>query len=410
MIKFLDLHKINQPYEPLFHEKLKKFLDKGWYILGNEVEQFEHDFAQYCGTKFCIGVGNGLDALVLIFKAYIELGKLQKGDEVIVPANTYIASVLAILQADLIPVLVEPDEATFNLNPQLIMENITSKTKAIFAVHLYGQLADMEQINFIAKQHNLLVIEDAAQAHGAKLNSDIEIPNFNAQNLELRTYNLQPTTLNPEPRTQHPEPTTQIPQPNLKAGNVGNAAGFSFYPSKNLGALGDGGAITTNDAALAQILFSLRNYGSEVKYHNHFIGVNSRLDEIQAAFLNIKLPNLDENNSKRIAIAKRYLTGIKNNAIALPFYNNSENHVFHLFVIRVQNRTKLQNYLLENGIQTQIHYPIPPHKQKAVQHLQHLSFPITEKIHDEVLSLPISPVMTDDEVDFVIKILNQWMS
>ena len=394
MIKFLDLHKINEPYEPQFQEKLKKFLDKGWYILGTEVAQFEHDFAHYCGTKFCIGVGNGLDALVLIFKAYIELGKLQKGDEVIVPANTYIASILAILQADLIPVLVEPDEATFNLNPQFISEKITSKTKAILAVHLYGQLANMEQINVLAKEHNLLVVEDAAQAHGAKLNCNIKIPNSNGLNLEPTTYN--------------PQPTTHNPQPILKAGNLGNAAGFSFYPSKNLGALGDAGAITTNDVALAEILFSLRNYGSQVKYHNDFIGINSRLDELQAAFLNVKLPNLDEDNSKRIALAKRYLAEIKNDKIILPFYDNSENHVFHLFVIRVKNRTKLQEYLMENGIQTQIHYPIPPHKQKALQHLQHLSFPITEKIHDEALSLPMSPVMTDDEVDFVIKILNQW--
>lgn len=365
MIKFLDLHKINEPYEPQLQEKLKKILDKGWYILGNEVEQFEREFAHYCGTKFCIGVGNGLDALVLIFKAYIELGKLQKGDEVIVPANTYIASILAILQADLIPALVEPDEATFNLNPQLLSENITSKTKAILLVHLYGQLANMKEINAFARDNNLLVIEDAAQAHGAMLNDK-------------------------------------------KAGNISNAAGFSFYPSKNLGALGDAGAITTNDVALAEILFSLRNYGSEVKYQNDFIGVNSRLDELQAAFLNVKLPNLDEDNSKRIAIAKRYLAEIKNDKIALPFHDDSKNHVFHLFVIRVQNRTKLQNYLMENGIQTQIHYPIPPHKQKALEHLQHLSFPITEQIHDEALSLPMSPVMTDDEVDFVINVVNQF--
>lgn len=365
MIKFLDLYKINQPYEALFQEKLKTFLDKGWYILGNEVETFEQNFAHYCGTKFCIGVGNGLDALTLIFKGYIELGKLQKGDEIIVPANTYIASILAILQADLIPVLVEPDEKTFNLNSVLIAEKITPKTKAILVVHLYGQLAEMKQINWIAKENNLLVVEDAAQAHGAKLE-------------------------------------------NKSAGNFGNAAGFSFYPSKNLGALGDGGAITTNDSDLAEILFSLRNYGSEVKYHNDFIGVNSRLDELQAGFLNVKLPNLDQDNSKRIAIAKRYLAEIKNDKIALPFYDDSKNHVFHLFVIQVQNRTKLQNYLMENGIQTQIHYPIPPHKQKALPQFNHLSFPITEKMQDEVLSLPMSPVMTDDEVDFVINVVNQF--
>ena len=371
MIKFLDLHKINQPYEALFQEKLKTFLDKGWYILGNEVQTFELNFAHYCGTKFCIGVGNGLDALTLIFKGYIELGKLQKGDEVIVPANTYIASILAILQADLVPVLVEPDEKTFNLNPALIAEKITSKTKAILVVHLYGQLADMYRINGIAKENNLLVIEDTAQAHGAKLSS-------NVQNLEPRTYNLQQTSA------------------------------YSFYPSKNLGALGDAGAITTNDESLAKVLFSLRNYGSEIKYHNDFIGVNSRLDELQAAFLNVKLPDLDKDNQRRRAIAKRYLSEIKNDKISLPFYNGSENHVFHLFVIRTKNRTDLQSYLTENGIQSQIHYPIAPHKQKALSQFAHLSFPITEMMHDEVLSLPMSPVLTDDEVDYVIKMLNAW--
>lgn len=365
MIKFLDLHKINQPYEALFQEKLKTFLDKGWYILGNEVQTFELNFAHYCGTKFCIGVGNGLDALTLIFKGYIELGKLQKGDEVIVPANTYIASILAILQADLVPVLVEPDEKSFNLNPNLLAENITSKTKAILVVHLYGQLAEMKQINWIAKENNLLVVEDAAQAHGAKLE-------------------------------------------NKSAGNFGNAAGFSFYPSKNLGALGDGGAITTNDSDLAEILFSLRNYGSEVKYHNDFIGVNSRLDELQAAFLNVKLPHLDTENQRRRSIVKRYLAEIKNKKIGLPSYDGSQNHVFHLFVISTQNRDELQKYLTENNIQTQIHYPIPPHKQKALPQFNHLSFPITEKMQDEVLSLPMSPVMTDDEVDFVINVVNQF--
>lgn len=394
MIKFLDLHKINQPYEALFQEKLKTFLDKGWYILGNEVQTFELNFAHYCGTKFCIGVGNGLDALTLIFKGYIELGKLQKGDEIIVPANTYIASILAILQADLIPVLVEPDEKTFNLNSALIAEKITLKTKAILVVHLYGQLVNMEQINFVAKENNLLVIEDAAQAHGAMVNSNIEIPNSN-------DLNLKPTTYNPEPRTQNL-------QANLKAGNLANAAGFSFYPSKNLGALGDGGAITTNDPDLAKILFSLRNYGSEVKYQNDFIGVNSRLDELQAAFLNVKLPNLDNENQRRRAIAKRYLSEIKNDKISLPAYDGSQNHVFHLFVIRTKNRDELQKYLMDNSIQSQIHYPIPPHKQKALPQFNHLSFLITEKMHNEVLTLPMSPVLTDDEVEFVIKVLNEF--
>ncbi|HQZ24566.1 MAG TPA: DegT/DnrJ/EryC1/StrS family aminotransferase [Flavobacterium sp.] len=369
MIKFLDLKKINAPYETAFQEKLKSVLESGWYILGNEVAAFETNFANYCQTKYCIGVGNGFDALVLIFKGYIQLGKLQKGDEVIVPANTYIASILAILEADLVPVLVEPKLETYNLNPDLISEKITSKTKAILAVHLYGQLAEMEKINAIAIQNNLLVIEDAAQAHGA-------ISNFR------------------------------------KSGNLSNAAAFSFYPGKNLGALGDGGAVVTNDSELAKVIQSLRNYGSEAKYQNEFIGVNSRLDELQAAFLNVKLPNLDAENTIRKAIAKRYLSEIKNDKIVLPTLSlrgtTQSNHVFHLFVIRTENREKLQQYLLENGIQTMIHYPIAPHKQKAFSSWNDLSFPITEKIHNEILSLPISPVMTDDEVGFVISILNKY--
>ena len=365
MIKFLDLQKINQPYEAAFHEKLQSILEKGWYILGEEVKNFETNFAHYCGTKYCIGVGNGLDALVLIFKAYIQLGKINKGDEVIVPANTYIASILAILEADLVPVLVEPDLETYNLDHSKIQEKISSKTKAILAVHLYGQLADMIAINEIANQNSLLVIEDAAQSHGAILGDK-------------------------------------------KAGNFGNAAGFSFYPGKNLGALGDAGAVTTNDTELAKMIHSLRNYGSEEKYVNDFIGINSRLDEIQAAFLTIKLDDLDQDNIIRRQIARRYISEIKNNKIILPSYNNSENHVFHLFVIRTKNRDALKEYLLSNNIQTLIHYPIPPHKQKALFLLKNLSFTITENIHNEVLSLPISPVLEEDEVGFIIKTLNEY--
>ena len=366
MIPFLDLKKINEPYETAFQEKLKSVLESGWYILGDEVATFENNFAQYCGTKYCIGTGNGLDALVLIFKGYIALGKLQKGDGVIVPANTYIASILAILQADLIPVLVEPKLETYNINPDLIAEKITSKTKAILAVHLYGQLAEMNAINEIATKYNLIVVEDAAQAHGAK------------KNLKSKIINLK------------------------------SAIAYSFYPGKNLGALGDGGVVSTNDSELAKVIQSLRNYGSETKYYNDYVGVNSRLDELQAAFLNVKLPNLDAENEKRRMIAKRYLAEINNNKIILPFYDNSLNHVFHLFVIRTQNRKELQNYLNQNGIQTAIHYPIPPHKQKALASFNNLCFPITEKIHSEVLSLPISPIMTMDEVDYVVKILNQF--
>lgn len=363
MIKFLDLNKINKPYETAFQEKLKTVLDSGWYILGNEVKTFEENFAKYCNAKYCIGVANGLDALVLIFKAYIALGKLQKGDEVIVPANTYIASILAIKQADLVPVFVEPNEKTFNLDADLIQEKITTKTTAILVVHLYGQLADIDAINKIAKQNNLLVVEDAAQSHGAI-----------------------PKTCNPTPNSQ----------------------AYSFYPGKNLGALGDGGTVVTNDAHLAKTIKSLRNYGSETKYYNDFIGINSRLDELQAAFLNVKLPELDSDNEKRRSVAKRYLSEIKNDKIILPFWDLSNNHVFHLFVIRTKNRANLQQYLLNSNIETLIHYPVAPHKQKAFLEYNNLSFPITERIHDEVLSLPISPVITNDEVSFVIDVLNKY--
>ncbi|WP_125721445.1 DegT/DnrJ/EryC1/StrS family aminotransferase [Flavobacterium ustbae] len=380
MIPFLDLKKINKPYETAFQEKLKSVLENGWYILGKEVEIFEKAFAEYCHYKYCIGVGNGFDALVLIFKGYIELGKLQKGDEIIVPANTYIASILAILQADLIPVLVEPKLETYNINPNLIQEKITPKTKAILAVHLYGQLAEMEKINEIAEKNNLIVVEDCAQSHGAKINK------FQDQNSKFQ------------------------PNGNLKSkiNNLKSACAYSFYPGKNLGCLGDGAAITTNDSELAKVLFSLRNYGSEKKYHNEYIGVNSRLDELQAGFLNLKLPNLDADNEKRRAVAKRYLAAIKNDKITLPFWDFSTNHVFHLFVIRTENRENLQEYLTQNNIQTVIHYPIPPHQQKAFEEWNKLSFPITEKIHREVLSLPISPVLTESEVDFIIETINRF--
>ena len=366
MIHFLNLRKLNQPFEVAFQKKMKQFLEGGWYILGNEVKQFETDFASYCSTKHCIGVGNGLDALVLIFKGYIHLGKLQKGDEVIVPANTYIASILAVLQADLVPVLVEPRLETYNINPEEIEAKITSNTKAILPVHLYGQLCEMKAINEIAQKHNLLVIEDAAQAHGSQFSE------------------------------------------NEKAGNLSHASAFSFYPGKNLGALGDGGAITTNDDELAEVLFSMRNYGSKVKYENEIIGVNSRLDELQAAFLNIKLKQLDSENEFRRSMAKRYLSEIKNEKIIMPSWDLSQKHVFHLFVIRTSNRLELQNFLKENGIETMIHYPIPPHKQKALSNWNNLSFPITEKIHDEVLSIPLNSGLKASEIQHIITILNQY--
>ena len=367
MIQFLNLKKINEPFEIALQEKMKQFLANGWYILGNEVKTFEADFANYCGAKHCIGVGNGLDALVLIFKAYIQLGKLQKGDEVIVPANTYIASILGVLQSDLVPVLVEPKLETYNINPDLIEEKITSKTKAILPVHLYGQLCEMGVINAIAHKHNLLVVEDAAQAHGTE---KVRIQNSEFKNL--------------------------------------GATAYSFYPSKNLGALGDGGAITTNDDELTDVIFSLRNYGSKIKYESEIIGVNSRLDELQAAFLNVKLSHLDTENQIRRQIAKRYLSEIKNDKIVLPFWDGSENHVFHLFIIRTPNRQALQNYLKNNEIETMIHYPIPPHKQKALSNWNHLSFPITEKIHEEVVSIPMNATLTDEEIEHIITILNKY--
>jgi len=365
MIPFLNLNKINQPFETAFHEKMKQFFEAGWYVLGKEVSAFEAGFASYCGAKYCIGVGNGLDALVLIFKGYIELGKLQKGDEVLVPANTYIASILAVLQADLVPVLIEPKLEAYTIDPHAIEVRITTKTKAIMPVHLYGQLCEMTTINEIAKKHHLLIVEDAAQAHGAEWKG-------------------------------------------TKAGNFGNAAGFSFYPGKNLGALGDAGAITTNDAALAEVLFSLRNYGSKVKYENDRIGVNSRLDELQAAFLNLKLPHLEAENEFRRRLAKRYLLEINNEKIILPQWDGTENHVFHLFVVRTQNRSALQEYLKSQGIETMIHYPIPPHKQKALFNWNNLSFPITAKIHDEVLSIPLNSSLSEDEIQHIIATLNRY--
>ena len=290
---------------------------------------------------------------------------MQKGDEVIIPANTYIASVLAVMQADLVPVLIEPRLETYTIDLEKIEAKITPKTKAILPVHLYGQLCEMKVINSIAKKHDLLVVEDAAQAHGAMWNG-------------------------------------------IKAGNFGNAAGFSFYPGKNLGALGDAGAITTNDDALAEVLFSMRNYGSKVKYENEIVGINSRLDELQAAFLNIKLGYLDAENESRRTISKRYLSEIKNDKIVLPQWDENNNHVFHLFIVRTDNRLALQDYLKECGVETMIHYPIPPHKQKALATWNHMIFPITEKIHNEVLSIPLNSTLTDDEINYVISTLNKY--
>ncbi|MBJ7879258.1 DegT/DnrJ/EryC1/StrS family aminotransferase [Gelidibacter salicanalis] len=367
MIKFLDLNKINAHFETEFQEKFKQFLDAGHYILGSEVARFEADFAAYCGTEFCVGTANGLDALTLIFKGYLHLGRLEYNDEVIVPANTYIASILSVINAGLKPVFVEPELKTYNISPTEIEQHITKKTKAILGVHLYGQLANMKAINTIAQTHGLLVIEDAAQAHGA-------IENFSMK----------------------------------KAGNLGHAAAFSFYPSKNLGALGDGGAVTTNDKDLAETLKMMRNYGSSKKYVNKIIGVNSRLDELQAGFLNVKLKLLDADNDRRQSIAKRYLEEIKNKKLILPFYTGAKDHVFHVFVVRTADRSVFLEYLQARGVDFLIHYPIAPHRQKALTAFKNQIAPITEVIHDSIISIPISPVMTDDEVSKVVEILNTY--
>jgi len=366
MVKFLDIQKINAQYQDQLKAATAQVIDSGWYILGNAVGQFEVDFAKYCQVKHCIGVANGLDALILVLRAYKLLGKLKEGDEVIVPANTFIATVLAVSENGLKPVFVEPNPTTFNIDINKIEEAITAKTKIIMPVHLYGQAVDMKGIRGLADQHNLLVLEDAAQAHGAYSGAQ-------------------------------------------KVGAWGDAAGFSFYPGKNLGALGDGGAVTTNDDELAKMVRVLRNYGSEKKYHNQVVGMNSRLDELQAALLSVKLPYLDKETEQRRAIAARYNNEINNPLIELPQWNEQKwEHVFHLYVIRCQHRTELQEYLNKNGIQTVIHYPIPPHKQAAYKEWNEDSYPLTEVIHDEVLSIPVSPVLEVAEVTEVIQKINNF--
>jgi len=366
MIKFLDLQKINAQYEIELKEAVSRVIESGWYLLGNEVKTFEENLVSYIGVKQAIGVANGLDALRLILRAYIEMGVMQKGDEIIVPANTYIASVLAISDNGLIPVLVEPNLDTYNIDISKIEEKITSKTKGILIVHLYGRVVFAEELKNLAQKHNLKIVEDNAQSIGAEWNG-------------------------------------------IKTGNLGDAAGFSFYPGKNLGALGDAGAVTTNDEVLAKTIRAIANYGSNQKYINIYQGLNSRLDEIQAAIVGVKLKYIDAENTRRKEIAKRYIAEITNPAIYIPENPADETeHVWHLFVVRTQKREKLQAYLAENGVQTLIHYPIPPHQQQAYKELNNLSFPLTEQIHQEVLSLPISPVMTDEEVSMVIAILNTF--
>ncbi len=342
-----------------------RVLDSGWYVLGKEVEAFEREYAAYCGTRHCVGVGNGLEALVLILRAWMELGVLKAGDEVIVPANTYIATILAITENGLTPVLVEPDLATCNLDPARIEQHLSPRTRAILPVHLYGQTAEMSAINALARKHGLKVMEDCAQAHGAR-------------------------------------------HAGVRAGALGDAAGHSFFPSKNFGALGDAGAVTTDNDALAETLRALRNYGSHRKYENLYKGVNSRLDELQAALLRVKLARVDADNQRRRDIAGRYLTEIQHPAITLPMIGTNNEPVWHVFVVRAQPRDALQPHLNAQGIGTLIHYPVPPHQQPAYREWNARSYPLTERIHREVLSLPISPVMNDAQVSAVVAACNAW--
>ncbi len=371
MISFLDLKSINQRRRQDLIDAATRVIDSGWYVLGQEVNAFEQSFAAYCGTAHCVGVANGLDALVLTLRAWKEMGRLKDGDEIIVPANTYIASILAITENRLKPILVEPDDSTFNLCPHKVLAAITPKTKGILAVHLYGQLAPMKAIMAIAEQNQLMVLEDSAQAHGAMVDG-------------------------------------------RRAGNWGHASGFSFYPGKNLGALGDAGAVTTNDPELAKVVRALGNYGSHKKYENLYQGLNSRLDEMQAAFLRVKLQYIDAETEVRQKIALAYAQGINNPLVKLPICSNRTldvlaDHVFHLFVVRVKRRVTFQSHMKERGIDTLIHYPIPPHRQQAYKTYSGLQLPLTESIHEEVVSLPIGPTMTTQQVQQVIDACNTYV-
>ena len=366
MIKFLDLQKVTNMHSAEIHEAVERVINSGSYLQGIENEKFQKNYSDYIGSKHTISCANGLDALILIFRAYIEMGIIKAGDEVIVPANTYIASILSISENNLIPVLVEPQLETYQIDDSKIEAVITPKTKAILIVHLYGQCSYTEKIGNLCKKYNLKLIEDNAQAHGCK---------FNGQ----------------------------------KTGSIGDAAGHSFYPGKNLGAFGDAGAITTNDDVLAETIRTLANYGSSKKYVFKYTGRNSRLDEIQAAVLDVKLKHLDDDIQNRKNVARYYIENINNIRISLPIINNWDEHVFHIFPIRCSDRDRLQSYLMENGIQTIIHYPIPPHKQECYKEWNYLFFPITERIHSEELSLPMSPVMTIEEIKTIVKIINLWI-
>lgn len=383
MIKFLDLQKITAKYSEEIHKAVDRVVDSGWYLQGKENEKFEKDYAKFIGVKHCIGVANGLDALIWIIRAYIELGLMKEGDEVIVPANTYIASLLAITENNLVPILVEPNVNNFQIDDSKIEEAITPKTKAIMIVHLYGQCGYTDKIGDICKKYNLKLIEDNAQAQGCFF--------------ESRKSKVE----------------GQKSEGLIRTGSIGDAAGNSFYPGKNLGAFGDAGAVTTNDDTLAETIRTLANYGSSEKYVFKYTGRNSRLDEIQAAVLGVKLKYLDKDNVVRKEIAKYYIDNITNKNIILPKVKNWDSNVFHIFPILSEKRDELQKYLLDNDVQTQIHYPIPPHKQECylnspMSKVKGYKLPITERIHNQELSLAISPVMTIDEAKVVVELINKF--
>lgn len=365
MIKFLDLQRITQKYAEEIHEAVDRVVDSGWYLQGKENERFEANYAQYIGTKYAVGCANGLDALIWIFRAYVEMGIMKPGDEVIVPANTYIASILAISENGLKPVLIEPSIETYQIDDSKIEAAITERTRAILIVHLYGQCAYTEKIGELCKKYDLKLVEDNAQAHGCKFNG-------------------------------------------RKTGSLGDATGHSFYPGKNLGAFGDAGAVTTDDEELAEVVRAVANYGSQKKYVFKYCGRNSRLDEIQAAVLGVKLKHLDEDVAIRKKIAKYYIEHIKHPDIITPIVEDWDAHVFHIFTIRTKKRDELQKYLTDNGVQTIIHYPIPPHKQECYKEWNILSFPITEQIHNEELSLPMSPVLQKEDVERVVEVINKY--
>lgn len=370
MVPFLDLKRLNAPYNDSLKDAACSVVESGWYIRGLYCKQFEQAFAEYCGVKYAVGVGNGLDALSLMLRAAMELGRLHEGDEILVPANTYIATVLAVSAVGLKPVLVEPAENSYDIDPKRLKDACGARTRAVLVVHLYGRLCAMDEICEFANLHDLLVFEDCAQAHGARFSDG------------------------------------------RSAGTFGSAAAFSFYPTKNLGALGDAGMVLTNDADIANIVRALGNYGSEQKYVNKYKGVNSRLDEMQAALLLAKLPHLDESNERRREIAERYCHEIKNEKVLAPeLPATPSEHVWHVFVIRLkseESRNEMRAFLEKRGIETLIHYPIPPHLQQAYAHEFSGEYPIAESMAKTILSIPMSPVLTDDEVTEVIGAINEF--